>query len=81
MDSYPKTKLYETSLKNGLKPLDTLLDWGDFDQFDFKAPWFPQEYFDLVRDFRAGMPWNSGCKFEEWRGFYGGIMELLEKLK
>lgn len=47
MDSYPKTKLYETSLKNGLKPLDTLADWGEFD---------------------------------EWRRFYDGIMERLEKL-
>jgi hypothetical protein len=80
LDNYPKTKLYETSLKNGLKPLDTLADWGDFDQFDFKAPWFPLEYFNLVREFRAGMPWNSGCEFEEWRGFYGGVMERLEKL-
>ncbi|MDD1745828.1 MAG: B12-binding domain-containing radical SAM protein [Candidatus Methanoperedens sp.] len=78
---YPNTPLYDTAIKCGLKPLDTLADWGDFDQFDFKAPWFPQEYFDLVRDFRAGMPWNSGCEFEEWRGFYGGIMERLEKLK
>lgn len=80
MNNYPKTKLYETSLKNGVKPLDTLADWGDFDQFDFKAPWFPQEYFDLVREFRAGMPWNSGCEFEEWRGFYDGVMERLDKL-
>ena len=80
MDNYPKTKLYETSLKNGLRPLDTLADWGDFDQFDFKAPWFPKEYFDLVREFRAAMPWNSGCEFEEWRGFYEGVMERLEKL-
>ena len=77
---YPNTQLYQTSIKCGLMPLDTLSDWGDFDQFDFKAPWFPQEYFDLVKDFRAGMPWNSGCEFEEWRGFYGGVMERLEKL-
>lgn len=77
---YPNTPLYDTAIKCGLKPLETLADWGDFDQFDFKAPWFPQEYFDLVREFRAGMPWNSGCDFEEWRGFYDGIMERLEKL-
>jgi anaerobic magnesium-protoporphyrin IX monomethyl ester cyclase len=77
---YPNTPLYQTSIQCGLKRLDTLADWGDFDQFDFKAPWFPQEYFDLVRDFRAAMPWNSGCEFDEWCGFYDGIMERLEKL-
>lgn len=77
---YPNTPLYQTSIKCGLKPLDTLADWGDFDQFDFKAPWFPQEYFDLVREFRAGMPWNSGCEFDEWRRFYDGVMGRLEKL-
>ncbi len=77
---YPNTPLYDTAIKCGLEPLHTLAGWGDFDQFDFKAPWFPQEYFDLVREFRAGMPWNSGCGFEEWRGFYDGIMERLEKM-
>ena len=77
---YPRTKLYDTALKNGLKPLNTLEDWGDFDQFDFKAPWFPEEYFDLVREFRAGMPWNSGCEFEEWCEFYEEIQEKLERM-
>ncbi len=74
---YPHTKLYGVSLKNGLPPLTTLEAWGDFDQFDFKAPWFPQEYFDIVKDFRAGMPWNSGCGFEEWCDFYEGIEDRL----
>jgi radical SAM superfamily enzyme YgiQ (UPF0313 family) len=78
---YPNTPLYQTSIQCGLRPLDTLADWGEFDQFDFKAPWLPQDYFDLVREFRAAMPWNSGCDFEEWRAFYDGIMERLEKLK
>ncbi|HEY9205033.1 MAG TPA: radical SAM protein [Candidatus Methanoperedens sp.] len=77
---YPHTKLYETALENGLKPLDTLEDWGDFDQFDFKAPWMPQEYFELVRDFRAGMPSNSGCEYTQWYEFYEGIVERLERL-
>ena len=74
---YPHTELYEIAVKKGLKPLDTLEDWGDFDQFDFKAPWLPQEYFDIVREFRAGMPWNSGCEFEEWRKFYNVIMQRI----
>ena len=78
---YPHTKLYETALKNGLPPLDTLEDWGDFDQFDFRAPWFPQDYFDLVRDFRAGLPSNSGCEFDEWCEFYSQIEERLETIK
>jgi len=69
---YPHTKLYDASIRNGLTPLDTLEDWGDFDQFDFKAPWYPQEYFDLVKEFRAGMPMNSGCDFNEWCEFYEG---------
>ncbi|VVB85372.1 Ribosomal protein S12 methylthiotransferase RimO [uncultured archaeon] len=77
---YPNTPLYKTAVECGLRPLDTLADWGDFDQFDFKAPWFPQEYFDLVRDFRAAMPWNSGCGFDEWCRFYDGVMERLEKM-
>ncbi len=75
---YPHTSLYDTSLKYGLKPLNTLEDWGDFDQFDFKAPWFPQEYFDIVKEFRAGMPWNSGCEFDKWCEFYYHIAERLE---
>jgi radical SAM superfamily enzyme YgiQ (UPF0313 family) len=75
---YPHTKLYDVSVKNGLKPLDTLEDWGDFDQFDFKAPWYSQEYFDMVKEFRAGMPMNSGCGFGEWCEFYGGILKRLE---
>lgn len=74
---YPNTPLYETSIKHGLKPLNTLEEWGDFDQFDFKAPWFPEEYFNLVKEFRAGMPWNSGCGFNEWCELYEGIMERL----
>ncbi len=78
---YPHTRLYETSIKYGLKPLNTLEEWGDFDQFDFKAPWFPQEYFDIVREFRAGMPWNSGCEFDEWCEFYEEIIERLENIK
>ena len=77
---YPHTKLYEASLKNGLKPLTTLEDWGDFDQFDFKAPCFPREYFDIVKDFRDGMPGNSGCGFGEWCRFYEGIVERLERI-
>jgi radical SAM superfamily enzyme YgiQ (UPF0313 family) len=77
---YPHTPLYETSLKYGLKPLDTLEDWGDFDQFDFKAPWFPQVYFDIVKEFRDGMPWNSGCEFEDWCAFYEGIVERLDRI-
>lgn len=77
---YPHTKLYDTSIRNGLKPLDTLEDWGDFDQFDFKAPWYPQEYFDLVKEFRAGMPMNSGCDYGKWCGFYEGIMEKVRGL-
>ncbi len=77
---YPHTPLYETSLKYGLKPLDTLEDWGDFDQFDFKAPWLPLEYFDIVKEFRDGMPWNSGCEFYDWCGFYEGIVERLERI-
>lgn len=78
---YPNTPLYKKALNWGLKPLDTLADWGDFDQFDFKAPWFPQEYFDLVREFRAAMPWNSGCGFDEWCSFYDGVVERLLKLR
>lgn len=74
---YPNTPLYDEAVKHGLKPLDSLEDWGDFDQFDFKAPWFPQEYFDLVKEFRAGMPWNSGCEFDEWCEFYEGIIDRL----
>ncbi|MCZ7393847.1 MAG: radical SAM protein [Candidatus Methanoperedens sp.] len=77
---YPHTPLYEASLKYGLKPLDTLEEWGDFDQFDFKAPWFPEEYFDIVKEFRDGMPWNSGCEFEDWCGFYKGIVERLDRI-
>jgi len=77
---YPHTKLYEASVKNGLKPLNTLEDWGDFDQFDFKAPWFSKMYFDITRDFRAGMPMNSGIGFEEWCRFYGGIVKRLESV-
>ncbi len=77
---YPHTPLYDASIKNGLKPLDTLLDWGDFDQFDFKAPWFAEEYFDMVKEFRAGMPWNSGCEFDEWCEFYDAIVERLERM-
>ncbi len=77
---YPHTKLYEIALENGLKPLDTLEEWGDFDQVDFKAPWMPQEYFNLVREFRAGMPTNSGCEYTQWCEFYEGIVERLEKM-
>ncbi len=29
---------------------------ADFDQFDFKAPWMPQELYDIVLKFRGGMP-------------------------
>lgn len=76
---YPHTKLYEVGLENGMEPLNTLEDWGDFDQFDFKAPWMPQEYYDLVREFRDGMPWNSGCEFDEWCLIYEGIMEKLDQ--
>ncbi len=77
---YPNTPLYETSLKCGLKPLNTLEEWGDFDQFDFKAPWLKKEYFELVKEFRAGMPWNSGYGFEGWCNFYNAIAERLENL-
>ncbi len=78
---YPNTPLYGIALESGLKPLNTLEDWGDFDQFDFKAPWFPQEYFDLVREFRDGMPCNSGCGFDEWCEFYEGMVERLDNEK
>jgi radical SAM superfamily enzyme YgiQ (UPF0313 family) len=77
---YPHTKLYDAGVENGMLPLNTLEEWGDFDQFDFKAPWYPQEYYDLVLEFRGGMPWNSGCEFDEWCEFYKGIENKLEKL-
>jgi len=76
---YPNTKLYGTSLKYGLKPLNKLEDWGDFDQFDFRAPWLPSGYFDIVKEFRDAMPWNSGCEYEEWCVLYEGIMKRLER--
>lgn len=74
---YPNTPLYQKAVECGLPVLETLGDWGDFDQVDFKAPWMPQEYYDLVIKFRNGMPWNSGCDFDEWCEFYSGIMENL----
>ncbi len=77
---YPDTKLYKKALENGLKPLDTLEDWGDFDQFDFRAPWFPEEYFNLVREFRDGLPSNSGCGFGEWCKLYENIMQRIENI-
>ncbi|MCL7413829.1 MAG: B12-binding domain-containing radical SAM protein [ANME-2 cluster archaeon] len=72
---YPHTPLYQTAVECGLPPLETLGDWGDFDQVDFKAPWMSQEYYDLVIKFRDGMPWNSGCDFAQWCEFYSGIMD------
>ncbi|MCG7850231.1 MAG: B12-binding domain-containing radical SAM protein [ANME-2 cluster archaeon] len=77
---YPGTKLYEVGLEHGMQPLATLDDWGDFDQFDFKASWMPQEYYDLVLEFRAGMPWNSGCEFDEWCEFYDGVRTKFERM-
>ncbi len=77
---YPHTRLYDESVKNGLTPLNTLEEWGDFDQFDFKAPWFSQDYFDIVRDFRAGMPMNSGYDYRKWCGFYDGIIDRLKRI-
>ncbi len=74
---YPNTPLYQKAVECGLPVLETLGDWGDFDQVDFKAPWMSQEYYDLVIKFRNGMPWNSGCDFDEWCEFYSGIMENL----
>jgi len=38
----------------------------------------PQELYDLVLELRAGMPWNSGCGFDEWCQTYSRIMEELE---
>jgi len=64
-------------IEYGMQPLTTLEDWGDFDQFDFKAPWMPQEYYDLVLEFRGAMPWNSGCDFDEWCEFYEEVKERL----
>jgi len=78
---YPHTPLYETALKYGMRHLDRLDDWGDFDQFDFMAPWFPRDLFELVKEFRAGMPWNSGCEYNEWCEFYDGIVGRLESIK
>ena len=78
---YPNTPLYSRAVERGLNYLNTLEDWGDFDQFDFKAPWMPQEYHDLVKKFREGMPWNSGYDFDEWCYFYSGIMAELDDLK
>ncbi len=74
---YPGTRLFEVGLKHGMQPLTTLEDWGDFDQFDFKAAWMPQEYYDLVLEFRDAMPWNSGCDFDEWCEFYEEVKERL----
>ncbi len=39
------------------------------------------EYFEIVMELRAGMPWNSGCGFDEWREFYEGIMKRMEKIE
>ncbi len=64
-------------IEYGMQPLATLGDWGDFDQFDFKASWMPQEYYDLVLEFRDAMPWNSGCEFDEWCEFYEEVKERL----
>lgn len=75
---YPHTKLYDASVRHGLKPLDTLEEWGDFDQFDFKAPWFPDELYNITKEFRAGMPMNSGFNLEEWCKFYGEITDRLK---
>ncbi|MGP8337392.1 MAG: B12-binding domain-containing radical SAM protein [Methanosarcinaceae archaeon] len=77
---YPHTPLYRTAVECGLSPLETLGDWGDFDQVDFKAPWMPKEYYELVKKFRDGMPWNSGCDFDEWCVFYSGIMDEFDRV-
>jgi len=36
--------------------------------------------FEIVREFRAGMPWNSGFEFDEWCEFYNAIVERLERM-
>jgi hypothetical protein len=37
----------------------------------------PQEYYDLVLEFRDAMPWNSGCDFDEWCEFYEEVKERI----
>lgn len=74
---YPNTRLYQAAIENGLAPLETLADWGDFDQFDFRAPWMPDELFGLVREFRNALPANSGCSFDEWCEFFREVEERL----
>lgn len=77
---YPHTPLYQKAVECGMAYLESLEDWGDFDQVDFKAPWMSEEYYDLVIKFRDGMPWNSGCDFDEWCEFYSGIMDELGRV-
>ena len=77
---YPHTPLYQKAVECGMAHLESLEDWGDFDQVDFKAPWMSQEYYDIVIKFRDGMPWNSGCDFDEWCEFYSGIMDELGRV-
>lgn len=63
---YPSTKLYESSLKNGMKEPKSLEEWADHTLRNFKAPWVKKLHRKLVRHFCFYYyPYSGGLKRED----------------
>ena len=67
---YPGTPLYQRCIEVGFLQLNSLEEWGDFDQFDFHTPWVSDGCYELTKEFREKLPCNSGMNYDEWNEYY-----------
>ncbi len=67
---YPGTPLYQRCIEVGFLQLNSLEEWGDFDQFDFHTPWVSDGCYELTKEFREKLPCNSGMDYDEWNEYY-----------
>ncbi|MCX6702760.1 MAG: radical SAM protein [Candidatus Wolfebacteria bacterium] len=66
---YPLTKLYETSLKNGMKEPKSLEEWADHTLRRFRGPWVKKFHRKLVRYFCFYYyPYSGALKREDSEG-------------
>lgn len=78
---YPGTKLFDLSLKLGLKEPKTLEDWAEIDATKVRTPWVPKRYEIIVKQLNEYIfPYISRQFAVDWENIYHGRLRWLKRM-
>jgi len=63
---YPGTPLYESALRYGFKPPQSLDEWAEYDYYNITTPWVRPKYEKMIHEFnRENCPYVADSR---WKG-------------